>query len=124
MKDVMLRRAMDEQLRTLAPQVQEVKGVQDEIAALQRQLDVLAGGQTPNVTLVLKELTEIIPADAYLTSVNVRGGKITLDGQANQASGLISALEKSKLFEKVTFASPTTRTGEKERFSIVAEVER
>jgi hypothetical protein len=56
--------------------------------------------------------------------VNLRAGQLTLDGFARSASDLISALEKSKRFKNVHFTSPTTKTGDKERFALVAEVEK
>jgi hypothetical protein len=49
---------------------------------------------------------------------------VTIDGQADMASDLITALDKSKTFRNVTFSSPTTKAGDKERFSIVAELAR
>ena len=76
------------------------------------------------MTTLLKDLSETIPADAYLTTLNLRGARLTLDGQAHSASDLITALEKSKRFKNVTFSSPTTRQGDKERFAIAAEVVR
>ncbi|TMA45603.1 MAG: PilN domain-containing protein, partial [Deltaproteobacteria bacterium] len=74
------------------------------------------------VTLLLRELTDLVPADAYLTSLNLRQGRLTLEGSARSASDLIAALEKSRHFHNVSFTSPTTKAGDKERFSIVAEV--
>ena len=41
---------------------------------------------------------------------------------ARSASDLIAALEKSKHFKNVSFTSPTTRSGDKDRFSLSAEV--
>jgi general secretion pathway protein L len=103
--------------------VQEVKKLQDEIAELRKQLDILDPSQNTRVTLLLKELSDVIPADAHLTTMNLRAGRLTLDGFARSASDLIAALEKSKHFKNVSFTSPTTRSGDKERFSLVAEVE-
>src|SRR5439155_644381 len=56
--------------------------------------------------------------------MNLLAGRLTLDGMAHSASDLIAALEKSKHFKNVTFTSPTTRSGDKDRFSLTAEVER
>src|SRR5262249_29861510 len=120
-KDALLRRQLQAQLETIEPQVREVKALQAEIEGLQREIDTLSEGQEPHLTPLLKDLTELVPNDAYLTGLNVRGGKLTLDGQARSASDLITALEKSKRFKNVTFSSPTTKQGDKERFSIVAE---
>jgi general secretion pathway protein L len=123
-KDELLRREVRDELHGVAPQVREVKSVQDEIVELRRQLDILVGGQQRRATVLLKELSELVPSDAHLTAVNLRGGRLTLDGFARSASDLISALEKSKHFKNVSFTSPTTKTGDKERFSLVAEVEK
>ena len=122
-KDELLRRQVRDGITRVEPQVKQVKALQDEIETLQRQINVLSG-QEKRVTVLLKELSDVVPADAYLTSMNLRGGRITVDGMARSASDLISALEKSKHFKNVSFTSPTTRTGDKDRFSLVAEIEK
>jgi general secretion pathway protein L len=124
LKDERLRRQVRDELAAVEPQVREVKELQNEIADLRRQVDILTAGQDDRVTVLLKDMTDVIPADAYLTTFNLRSDKVTLDGFARSASDLIAALEKSKHFKNVSFTSPTTRTGDKERFSLVAEVER
>ena len=123
-KDELLRREVHAKLAAVQPQVQEVRALQDEIAKDRRQLDILVGGQERRATVLLKELSDVVPSDAHLTSVNLRAGQLTLDGFARSASDLISALEKSKRFKNVHFTSPTTKTGDKERFALVAEVEK
>jgi general secretion pathway protein L len=123
-KDELLRRQVREQLATVEPDVQRVKAMQDEIAELQKQVDILASGQEHRFTVLLTELSDLVPSDAHVTSLNLRAGRLTLDGFARSASDLITALEKSKLFKNVNFTSPTTRTGDKERFSLVAELEK
>ena len=123
-KDELIRRQVRDQLAAVAPKVRQVKALQDEITEMHRQLDILSGGQDRRATVLLKELSDIVPADAYLTSLNLRGGRLTLDGFARSASDLIAALEKSKHFKNVSFTSPTTKSGDKDRFSLVAEIER
>jgi Tfp pilus assembly protein PilN len=122
-KDELLRRQVRDELASVEPQVREVKQLQNEIAELRKQVDILATSDD-RVTVLLKELSDIIPNDAYLTTFNLRNDKVTLDGFARSASDIITALEKSKHFKNVSFTSPTTRTGEKERFSLVGEVEK
>ena len=121
-KDELLRRQVGEGLVAVEPQVREAKTLQDEITTLHKQIDILTAGQDQRVTLLVRELTDLVPADAYLTSLNLRQGRLTLEGSARSASDLIAALEKSKHFHNVSFTSPTTKAGDKERFSIVAEV--
>jgi general secretion pathway protein L len=121
-KDAMLRRQVQARLEELAPDVREVKTIQNEIDELQHQVEILGPAGEGRVTTLLKDLTELIPPDAYLTSMNLRGGRLTLDGMARSASDIITALEKSKRFKNVTFSSPTTRQGDRERFALSAEV--
>jgi Tfp pilus assembly protein PilN len=124
-KDELLRRQVRDELASVEPQVDEVKKLQDDIASLRKQIDIIAPGQERRVTVLLKELSDLIPNDAYLTTMNLRADRMTLDGFARSASDLIAALEKSKYFKNVSFTSPTTRSGDnKERFSLTAEVEK
>jgi len=123
-KDELIRRQVRDDLAAVGPQVKQVKALEDEIAEMRRQLDILTGGQDRRATVLLKELSEIVPTDAYLTALNLRGGRLTMDGFAHSASDLIAALEKSKHFKNVSFTSPTTKAGDKDRFSLVAEIER
>jgi general secretion pathway protein L len=123
-KDELLRRQIKERVAAVQPQVREAKALEDEIAELRRELATLTAGQDQRVTLLLRELTDLVPSDAYLATLNLRAGRLTIDGQARSASDLIAALEKSRHFKNVAFTSPTTRSGDKEHFSIVAEVEK
>ena len=107
-KDELLVRGVRRNLEAVAPQVREAKTIQDEIVTLRSQIDVLTN-QEQRVTVLMKELSEVIPPDAYLTSLNLRAGKLTLDGFARSASDLIAALDKSKHFKNVNFTSPTTK---------------
>jgi Tfp pilus assembly protein PilN len=69
---------------------------------------------------VMRELTELLPNDAWLTllSLDAKGAELT--GQANAASALIPLLENSSRFERVEFASPVTRGRDREQFRIQA----
>ncbi len=123
-RDELNRRRVRDELARVEPQVKQVKALQNEIDSLRHENDILVSGQEKRITVLLRELSDVIPSDAYLTSLNLRAGRLTLDGQARSASDLIAALEKSKHFKNVSFTSPTTRVGDKDRFSLVAEVEK
>ena len=122
-KDELTRRHVRDELARVEPQVKEVKALQNEIEDLRHQIQTLSG-EGKRVTVLLAELSDVVPTDAYLSAVNLRAGRLTLDGMARSASDLIAALEKSKHFKNVSFTSPTTRSGDKDRFSLVAEVEK
>ena len=122
-KDELTRRHVRDEIARVEPQVKEVKALQNEIEDLRHQIQTLSG-EGKRVTVLLAELSDVVPTDAYLSAVNLRAGRLTVDGMARSASDLIAALEKSKHFRNVSFTSPTTRSGDKDRFSLVAEVEK
>jgi Tfp pilus assembly protein PilN len=74
---------------------------------------------------IMKELTTIVPLDAWLTDFSYREKerKIELSGFAFFTSNLISILEESPLLEKVQFTSPIVKGASvKENFRLEAVV--
>jgi Tfp pilus assembly protein PilN len=69
---------------------------------------------------VLRELTDLVPNDAWLTTLSFEAKGVEMTGQAAAASSLIPALENSQRFQRVEFASPVTRGRDKEQFRIQA----
>jgi general secretion pathway protein L len=123
-RDEMTRRSLARETAAIEPQVAGVRKQEAEVRKLQEQLAALTADQDRRVVTYVKELTDRIPPDAYLTSMRFRSGRIELDGFAKRASELIQVLESSPRFQNVQFTSPTTAgQGGQERFSIVAEVE-
>jgi general secretion pathway protein L len=123
-RDEMTRRELAREVEALEPQVAAVKKQEADARKLEEQVATLTADQDRRMVAYLKELTDRIPADAYLSSFRYRNGRIELDGFANRASELIQVLESSPMFRNVQFTSPTTagQSGQ-ERFAIVAEVE-
>jgi Tfp pilus assembly protein PilN len=69
---------------------------------------------------VLRELTDLMPTDTWLTTLSLDAQGIELTGQAAAASTLIPVLENSPRLERVEFSSPVTRGRDKEQFRIRA----
>jgi Tfp pilus assembly protein PilN len=69
---------------------------------------------------VLRELTEILPSDAWVTYLAFDAKGVEMTGQAGAASTLIPLLENSPRLERVEFASPVTRGRDREQFRIRA----
>jgi hypothetical protein len=70
---------------------------------------------------VLRDLTELLPNDAWLTTVSLDPKGVELTGQASAASALIPLLENSPRLERAEFSSPVTRGRDnKEQFRIRA----
>jgi Tfp pilus assembly protein PilN len=68
----------------------------------------------------MRELTDLLPADTWLTTLSLDGKGVELTGQAAAASALIPLLENSPRLERVEFSSPVTRGRDKEQFRIRA----
>jgi Tfp pilus assembly protein PilN len=70
---------------------------------------------------VLRDLTELLPNDAWLTTVSRDAKGVELTGAASAASTLIPLLENSPRLERVEFSSPVTRSRDnREQFRIRA----
>ena len=103
----------------------EVRGIEQTLQELERRRRLLATIQsvessTARPLPILRELTELLPNDAWLSTISLDSKGIELTGQAAASSDLIPILENSPRFERVEFASPVTRGRDKEQFRIRA----
>ena len=115
-------RGVNAEIRRIDP---EVRAVERVLAELERKRQLVATVATLQRAAirplpVLRELTEILPGDAWLTMLALDPKGVELTGQAAQASALIPLLENSARLERVEFASPVTRGREREQFRIRA----
>ncbi len=123
-RDEMTRRALTRQVEELEPQVAAIKKQEADVRKFQTQITTLTENQDRRTVQFLKELTDKIPPEAYLTTLRYRNNRIEMDGFATKSSELIQILESSPNFKNAQFTSPITQgQGGQERFSIVAEVE-
>lgn len=75
----------------------------------QRGRVIEARRKAPAIVVVLDALTRVLPDDAYLTRLEIRGRKVLLAGHSGDAAGLIEKLESSPYFSAAGFSAPTTR---------------
>jgi Tfp pilus assembly protein PilN len=104
---------LDGPVRTIEQTLQELERKRRLLATIQS-----VESATVRPLPVLRELTDLIPTDAWLTTVSLDAKGVELTGQAGAASALIPLLENSPRFEKAEFASPVTRGRDKEQFRI------
>ena len=104
--------------------VQELQSVRNENKSLEAFFQSL--GQKlrnqPQVAMVLKELTEVMPESAWLYTFHFSDARLRIRGEAESATAVLESLENSPLFEKVQYDSPVQKTGSRDRFQIVAHV--
>lgn len=116
---------IDRQIAALSGEVRAVDQTLQELERKRRLLTTIRSLETTSVRPlpVLRELTELLPGDTWLTTLSLDPKGIELTGQAAAASGLIPTLENSPRLERVEFASPVTRGRDKEMFRIRASWE-
>src|SRR5262249_27817990 len=106
----------------------DVKSTERVLQDLERNRRLLATIQSLEPTSVrplplLRELTDLLPNDAWLTLLSADTKGVELTGQASAAAALIPLLENSPRLERVEFSSPVTRGRDKEQFRIRASWE-
>jgi len=117
---------LSKQLRQVEKESRLVQSQQLEIDALIEETERLikVKNRAPALTGLINKLSELMPADTWLTHMKYNDDRIQIQGQSPAASVLISVLEASPLFSNARFVSPLTqdkRTG-RERFQISMDV--
>lgn len=74
----------------------------------------------PNLLVLFRELTDRIPDDTWLQTLDYNNGQVELRGESGQATALIAVLEQAPGIDEVSFRSPVTQVPQtgKERFNI------
>lgn len=118
---------IDRQIALRKDQVRSVEAIIKEMEDINKEQAQIAAFRhaKPLAIDLLRELTTIIPKNAWLSRVRIAGNQMNLEGYSPSASGLIEILEASKYFQKVEFASPTFRDARQnmDRFQIKMEIE-
>jgi general secretion pathway protein L len=125
-RDARTLAALEREVAQLAPAVARVERLAADVELTRRELDTLLGFETQStgVLPVLRELTELLPADVWLTTFSADRTGVELGGFAGSASPLIALLEASPRFERVEFTSPVTKGRDREQFRLKAAWER
>lgn len=115
-------RLLDREIARVDPQVRAVERVLRELERKRTLLGTITSVETSALRPlpVLRELTDLMPTDTWLTTLSLDQKGVELTGQAAAASALIPVLENSSRLQRVEFASPVTRGRDKEQFRIRA----
>jgi Tfp pilus assembly protein PilN len=111
------------EIARLDPSVKEADRVVRELERKRKLIATVDGIESTGIRPlpVLRDLTELLPNDAWLTTVSFDPKGVELTGAASAASALIPLLENSPRLERVEFSSPVTRGRDnKEQFRIRA----
>jgi len=110
------------EIARLDADVRAVERVQRELERKRKLLGTIGSIETSAIRPlpVLRDLTDLLPSDTWLTTLSLDTKGVELTGQAAAASALIPLLENSPRLERVEFSSPVTRGRDKEQFRIRA----
>ncbi len=117
---------IEAELQKMQVRVDEAYRLRDQVAEQQAAVAELQGMMSgrQKILLVLRDLTERIPDDSYLTSLQVTGKEIsTIQGFSNQASDLLNTLLQSEYLDdvKTSWINKDPRSG-MDRFNFSATV--
>ncbi len=112
----------------LEPSVQQVRLQESETNRVLERLKVVDESARKRVVPLLKNLSEEIPSDVYMTSFSYRdsGNNIDISGVAaatRPASELVGLLEGSPCLRNVAPKAPFTKTAQGETFTLGAQAE-
>ena len=110
------------EIARIDPEVRAVEKVARDVDHKRQLLGLVEKINTSSLRPLglLRELTEILPSDAWVTYLAFDAKGVEMTGQAGAASNLIPLLENSPRLERVEFASPVTRGRDREQFRIRA----
>jgi Tfp pilus assembly protein PilN len=116
---------LDGEIHRLEAQVKQIDQIKSERDRAEERIGYLNRlfGSGASAVLILKELSDRIPDNAWVNVFTFSEKGVEIQGEAASASELIPLLEASPLFNDVTFLSTITKSNEgKERFRIGLKV--
>ncbi len=117
---------IERQINLRKNEVRTVEKIKNDIEAIKKKTALINNFKHVNPLYIdlLKELTLVIPKNAWLTRVRIAGPQVNAEGYAPSATSLIQLLEASKHFQKVEFSSPTFRDARlnMDRFQIKMDI--
>ena len=112
---------LNSEIAHLSVEIKDVEKLGARCQELENEIDFLnrVQGNPVNFLNILKDLTERIPKNAWISSLTFSGQGLQIGGYAESASSLIPRLEASPLLKDAVFLSSITKTRDgKERFEI------
>mgnify|MGYP000309463645 CR=1 FL=1 len=118
----------------LFPVVNKARIAAQDTDALHRQLENLSARHNfllqkkraaPPVTILLNEITRLLPDDTWVQQFELKGRELQLVGETASSSKLIGILEQSTMLDEASYRSPLTKVqpGSAERFHLSAVVQ-
>jgi len=118
---------IEKQINARKEDVKKIEALKRDMEAVREDILTTTNFKVakPMIINTLKELTTIIPQNAWLTRVRISDSGVEIEGYSLSTAELIPKLEASKHFKKVEFTAPTFRDAamKADRFSMRMELE-
>ncbi|HLU99732.1 MAG TPA: PilN domain-containing protein [Acidobacteriota bacterium] len=117
---------LDIQISRLGNEVDEALSLREQVQQTESELEelrqLLSGRQ--KVLMVLKDLTERIPDNTFLQTLQIQGDQVTMQGYSDSASSLLPGLMQSPYLSNVTanWITQDQRMGGRDRFNFTATI--
>ncbi len=114
--------ALESQIARLEPQTARAATLERAIEQARTRVRLLDRFQRRTKADLdgLQELTKLLAPPAWLGSLEMTPNSVTIQGEVDQAGGLLKLLDGSALFRNSEFTSPLARSGKNEVFRIRA----
>ena len=118
---------IDHQIMLRKEEVKKVEALQKEADSQDKEIATIKDFKEnrPMALNIIKDLTSVLPKNAWLSRVRISQTTVELEGYASSATGILAKLEASPYFKKAEFSSPTFRDTRMnaDRFNIKMEIE-
>ena len=119
-EDSKYQQAIEKEIKSLEPVARRPMAIEREITVARHRSQLIDNfrRRTGADLEVLNDLTHLIAQPGWAMNAEITRDQVRLNGESDQATGLLRALDKSPLFEGSEFAMPLARTQSGEAFSI------
>ncbi len=117
----MILAGLGSEIERLSPEIDRIETIRGEIEEGRQYLDQFDGLYKEDVPVIdiLREITQILPENAWISEFFLNNEQIRLNGFADSASDLIGILESSPILRDAVFLSTIVKEDNgKERFNI------
>jgi general secretion pathway protein L len=119
--------ALEQAIALRSKEVIPIEALQKERFTLEKEIEAIYHFKTahPMAVNLLKEMTLILPVNAWLNRIHITDSTIDIEGYAASATDILPRFEASQYFKKVEFTSPTYRDLRinADRFAVRMEIE-
>jgi Tfp pilus assembly protein PilN len=113
---------LNAEVQFLEPRARQLQHIERRVAQARDKMRLLDQFQARTRTDLdaVKEVTRLVPPPAWLNMMELNRTTLTIGGEADQATGLLKALDSSAQFHNSEFVIPLSRVGNVESFRIRA----